>query len=68
VIAAQDGFAIELFSTDSPLRDATGDLDSMALYAGQSCSLINKVVSVEECITTLLAQANTALARLQLAR
>jgi nitronate monooxygenase len=65
IIAEQDGEDIMLFSTDSPLRDATGNINSMALYAGQSCSQINSVTSVAECMQTLLDEACSTLSRLQ---
>ena len=68
VIAEQDGQSIQLFSTDSPLRDATGSIDSMALYAGQSCSQINTVSSVAQCIAQLLHDADHTLSLLQPSR
>ncbi|ASK34544.1 NAD(P)H-dependent flavin oxidoreductase [Alloalcanivorax mobilis] len=61
IIGEQDGKPVYLFSTDSPLADATGELDDMALYAGQSCSRINALTSARERITTLIEEARQAL-------
>lgn len=60
-IARQDGQPVYLFSTDSPLRDATGDLGAMAIYAGQSCGQIHDITSAAERIRRLLAEAGSAL-------
>jgi nitronate monooxygenase len=64
IIGEQDGQPIHLFSTDSPLADATGQLDDMALYAGQSCSQIDEVVSVAQRIDGLVGEARATLTRL----
>jgi len=61
VIGKQDDLPVHLFSTDSPLRDATGDVSAMALYAGQSCGQIRSVVSAAERIDVLLNEALTAI-------
>jgi nitronate monooxygenase len=65
IIAEQDGQAVMLFSTDSPLRDATGKFSSMALYAGQSCSQIDAVRPVAECVQKLVSEACHTLSSLQ---
>ena len=41
VIATEDGRPLFRYSTDSPLRTTTGDLEAMAIYAGQSAALID---------------------------
>lgn len=64
-IGEQDGQPVYLFSTDSPLRDATGGVSSMALYAGQACGQIDSVVPVAQCIQDLFGQACAALNALQ---
>lgn len=43
IIGEQDGQPVYLFSTDSPLIGATGDLDDMALYAGKACDVIERI-------------------------
>lgn len=57
IIGEQDGQPIYLFSTDSPLLGATGELDDMALYAGQSCSMINTLISAEQRMQSLIDEA-----------
>lgn len=64
IIGEQDGQPVYLFSTDSPLADATGDLDDMALYAGQSCSQIHQVLSAAQRMEVLVEEARQALASL----
>ncbi|WP_220463765.1 nitronate monooxygenase [Sediminihaliea albiluteola] len=64
-IAEQDGQAIPIFSTDSPLRDATGSISAMALYAGQSCNQIHQVTSVAERMAQMMQEACNTLSRLQ---
>lgn len=63
-IAEQDGQPVYLFSTDSPLKGATGDLASMANYAGQGCGQINAVEPAAVKIQRLLEQADHCLTRL----
>lgn len=64
VIGQQDDAPVPLFSTDSPLRDASGRVDDMAIYAGQSCGQIDAVCSAAERLAQLLAQATACLERL----
>ncbi len=63
-IGQQDGQPIYLFSTDSPLADATGRLDDMALYAGQSCGQITTLCSAAERIEQIIGEAEQTLRRL----
>ncbi len=56
-IGQQDGKPIYLFSTDSPLRGATGALDLMPMYAGQSCAQIDSINSVAGRIGSILDEA-----------
>ncbi|VTU28083.1 Nitronate monooxygenase [Variovorax sp. SRS16] len=65
VIGAQDGAPVHLFSTDSPLEDATGDIDDMAIYAGQSCGQIHDLCSAGDRLRQLVAQAEACLDRLE---
>lgn len=61
-IGRQDGLPVYLFGTDSPLADATGELDDMALYAGQGCGLVHSIVPAERRIQEIVTSAlNTAL-------
>jgi len=47
-IGSDAGRPILLFSTDSPLRSTTGDLEAMALYAGQSAARIDRIDGAAE--------------------
>lgn len=60
VIGKEGDRPIYLFSTDSPLRETEGDLEAMALYAGQGVSAINDIVPVRQRIEDLLRQAAMA--------
>lgn len=52
---------IYLFSTDSPLRTTTGDLEAMALYAGEGAARIRHVLAAGERIEKIAAEAAAAL-------
>ncbi|MFM9272189.1 NAD(P)H-dependent flavin oxidoreductase [Halomonas elongata] len=65
VIGEQDGQPVYRFSTDSPLADATGQVDDMALYCGQSCGQLNDLCSTEERIRQMLDEAHVCLERLE---
>ncbi|GAB2800868.1 nitronate monooxygenase family protein [Halomonas shantousis] len=64
IIGEQDGQPVYLFSTDSPLSDATGQIDDMALYCGQSCSQVNALCSTEARIGQILEEACLCLGQL----
>lgn len=49
------------FSTDSPLRTTTGDLEAMPNYAGQGAGLIGSVVAVGERIEQMVTEAAACL-------
>lgn len=57
IIGEQDGEPVYRFSTDSPLADASGDLDQMALYCGQSCGQIQHLCSASQRLHELVSQA-----------
>jgi len=63
-IGEQDGQPVYLFSTDSPLADAQGKLDDMALFCGQSCSQIHAVTSVQQRIDSLLDEVHIGIVKL----
>jgi nitronate monooxygenase len=52
---------IYLFSTDSPLRDMTGDYEAMALYAGKGSAAINDIVPAAERLKRIVREAEDAL-------
>jgi nitronate monooxygenase len=57
-IAHQDGGQpIYLYSTDSPAVDATGRIEDMAIYAGQSVGQIHGVLPAAERIAAIMLEA-----------
>jgi len=65
VIASEDGRPLLRYSTDSPLRTTEGDLEAMALYAGESASFVDAVPSASETIGRIMAEAEAALVRVK---
>lgn len=63
-VAQQDGRPIYRFSTDSPLRNTTGDLEQLALFAGQVAGQIDDQPSAEERLARIVAEATESLRRL----
>lgn len=64
IIGEQDNQPIYLFSTDSPLVGATGDLEAMALYAGQGCGQIHRIETAATRVNHLMSQAERSLKQL----
>ena len=64
VIAADDGRPLLRYSTDSPLRSTTGNLEAMALYAGQGVSLIDTLPTAAGRLAAIMDEARMALAGL----
>lgn len=60
-IGSDGGRPIFLFSTDSPLRTTTGELDAMAIYAGEGTAKIDQIVSASERIASIVSQASRLL-------
>lgn len=52
---------IWLFSTDSPLKDMTGDFEKMALYAGEASGTIEDIPTAAERIASIMAEAERLL-------
>jgi nitronate monooxygenase len=61
VIGEEEGRPIYLFSTDSPLRNMTGNFEAMALYAGQGAGLINSIPSAAERLDAIVGEATRIL-------
>ena len=57
IIGQEEVRPIYLFSTDSPLRDMTGDFEAMALYAGEGAGLIDSIPSAAERLHTIVDEA-----------
>jgi nitronate monooxygenase len=62
-IAEEEGRPVYRFSTDSPLRNMSGDLEALAHFAGQSCGLVTHLRSAADVIEDIVAEARTTLAR-----
>jgi nitronate monooxygenase len=58
VIGRQDDSDVYAYSTDSPLADATGQVDLMALYCGQGVGQIHNIVSARERIEQIVEGAS----------
>jgi len=65
VIAADAGRSLLKYSTDSPLRSTTGSLEAMALFAGQSATMIETIPTAAERIAAIMAQAEETFSRLR---
>lgn len=63
VIGEEEGRPIYCFSTDSPLRSMTGDLETMALYAGLGVERLDDIVPAAERLQRI---ADGAAAQLRL--
>lgn len=57
VIGEEEGRPIYCFSTDSPLRTMTGDLQDMALYAGLGVGRIADIIPAAERLQQILQRA-----------
>lgn len=57
VIGHQDGQDVFIYSTDSPLSDAAGEVDDMALYCGQSCGQLSDICSAGERLSGIIDEA-----------
>lgn len=49
------------YSTDSPLRTTTGELEAMALYAGQGAGAITAIVPAADRLAAIVAEAELIL-------
>lgn len=63
ILGSQDNEPVYLFSTDSPLADAEGRVDDMALYCGQSCGQVSDIVSAGQRIENLMREVASVSAR-----
>ncbi|MGN6517149.1 MAG: nitronate monooxygenase [Rhizomicrobium sp.] len=60
-IGKEGARTIWLFSTDSPLKDMTGEFEKMALYAGEASGVITDIPTAAERITAIVAEAESLL-------
>lgn len=61
VIGQEKSRPIHLFSTDSPLRNMTGEYEAMALYAGEGSARIADIVPAAERLRRIVREAEDAL-------
>ena len=64
-IGEEHGRPVLRFSTDSPLRGMTGDLEAMALFAGQVTGQITDVPSAARRVEQIMLEAKRVLGRLR---
>lgn len=64
VIANEQGRDIYRFSTDSPLRSMTGDLESLALFAGQVAGQVVQIEGAGKVVERIAEEARSVLAGL----
>lgn len=60
-IATDSGRSILRTSTDSPLRTTTGDLEALALFAGQTAGQLDDLPSAQQRIEAVMAAAERTL-------
>ncbi len=61
IIGEQKGRPIYLFSTDSPLRNMSGNFEAMALYAGEGAGLITAIPPAAERLKAIVSEARDVL-------
>jgi nitronate monooxygenase len=64
-IARDGGRPLYRFSTDSPLRTTTGDLEAMALFAGQVAGMIDAVPPAARRVAEIVESACATLERIK---
>jgi nitronate monooxygenase len=61
VIAEDDGAKVHRYDTNSPLRKTTGDLEAMALYAGDGVARVSAIEPAGAIVERMMAEAIAAL-------
>jgi nitronate monooxygenase len=61
-IAWDNGQPLLRYSTDSPMRGTTGDLEAMALYAGEGVGAVPSIVPAAQRLAEIVAEARAHLA------
>jgi nitronate monooxygenase len=64
VVASDDGRDIYLYSTDSPLRSTRGDLERLALFAGQVAGQVEQLEPAADIVSRMVRDARRVIARL----
>lgn len=68
VATGPDGVGIERYDDDPPVPGTEGDVDAMALYAGESVGRVESVQSAADVVDDLVAETQTRLDSLSAAR
>lgn len=63
-IAEEEGRPIYLWSTDSPLQSMTGELDRLAMFAGQVSGQIDHIETAEMRVRSIIREAREVLVTL----
>ena len=63
-IAEEEGRPVYRYSTESPLRNMTGEFEPLAPYAGQVCGLVEGVLPAAEVVGAMVSEAEAVLASL----
>jgi nitronate monooxygenase len=61
IIGHDDGAPIHRHDTNSPLRQTTGDLEAMALYAGDGAARITAIRPAAEIVARMMEEAIAAI-------
>jgi nitronate monooxygenase len=64
-VADEDGRPIYKFSTDSPLRTTTGNLECLSLFAGQIAGAIETIPSAGARVGEIVSATRATLERLR---
>jgi nitronate monooxygenase len=64
VAATADGTPVVRYSVEDPTSEMTGELEALALYAGQGVALVHDVLPAGEIVRTMAAEAMRVLAHL----
>ncbi len=64
VVGEEDGRPLYLWSTDSPLQSMTGDLDRLAMFAGQVAGQISGIESAGAIVTAIVTEAREIIEKL----
>jgi nitronate monooxygenase len=63
-VAEEEGRPVYRHSTDSPLRNMTGELEPLAPFAGQACGLVDRIRPAGEVVRSMVVEAVAILDRL----
>lgn len=58
-VAEENGRPVYLMSTDSPLRSMTGELEKLAMFAGQVTGRIDSIKSAKSVVQSIVTEAET---------